>query len=248
MIHKICLHANVPGEKIGEKTLRKLRIPMEKCHHCLLGHTKDCAPLNCTGRGHAELLACEAALAQKTAIRQDSDDGFLAMRAHNREFHFAALDEEHCIRDVALQKTDSSAWYSRLDFPTESLASRGCGSNDGGGSHDAVGLNLTAWDGTRDKDAVALIGVFRSLLSDDDIAFGLPSGSSYSDESSGALPSGLSISLNGIRNRECLLAVPIWNCADIGGIGMHMHLPGQKTIQRWSSLLRLRKAARVHRM
>jgi hypothetical protein len=26
------------------------------------------------------------------------------MRAHNRAFHFAALDEEHCIRGVALRE------------------------------------------------------------------------------------------------------------------------------------------------
>jgi hypothetical protein len=49
-------------------------------------------------------VACKTALTKETACRQDGYDGLLAMRAHNRAFHFAALDEEHCIRGVALRE------------------------------------------------------------------------------------------------------------------------------------------------
>jgi len=104
VMHKICRHANVPGVKIGEKTFRRLRVPIEECHHCALRYSKDCAPLNCTGRVHAEWRECKTALAKETSLEQDGYDGFLAMCAHNRELHLAALDEEHSIPYVALRE------------------------------------------------------------------------------------------------------------------------------------------------
>ena len=41
---------------------------------------------------------------------------------------------------------------------------------------------------------------------------------------------------------------PDLKLADIGKTGMHMHLPGLEGMELWSSLLRLGKIARVHRM
>jgi hypothetical protein len=75
---------------------------MKKRHQGLLGHTKYRAPLNCAGSGHTKWLASKAAFAKETAFRQDGDDSLPAIRAHNREFHIAALDEEHGICDAAL--------------------------------------------------------------------------------------------------------------------------------------------------
>ena len=78
MIDEVCFHTDVPGKKIGEKAFGKLRFPTDEGDHRLLFDPDNHALLVGTGRGHAEPLSRQTALAEETVLWQNGNHCFFA--------------------------------------------------------------------------------------------------------------------------------------------------------------------------
>jgi hypothetical protein len=79
---------------------------VEQRDHAALVHPDQTGRLHDAGRGHAQRLGREAALAEEAPAFEDADDGLLAARGDDRELDLAALDEEDGVGRVSLREDD----------------------------------------------------------------------------------------------------------------------------------------------
>jgi hypothetical protein len=104
LVDQVLLDPRVPSQEVCHKLLGEFRLVVKHAYDGRLFKPRDDAVRHRRGRGQAQWLSGQAALAEKVALAMERDDRLLAPLGYDAELDPALLDIEDGIRRVSLRE------------------------------------------------------------------------------------------------------------------------------------------------
>src|SRR5436853_6774899 len=104
LVHQVFFDANVAGEQIRDKHLRKFRLLTQESHHGFFLESHDGQVLQGSRRGNTQRLSCQTSFAEEVTLLQDCNYGFLTALGNHGELDSTFLNIEDRISCVPLRK------------------------------------------------------------------------------------------------------------------------------------------------
>ncbi len=147
LIGQVFLHAAVPGQHVGQKTLGEFRLLAQQDSHASLRYAQQHAGIERGGPTHANELSTKTPFAEEGAGAQHADDRLFARRRHDCQRHAAFVDPEDGVGLGTLCE-DESARSQPLGPRRETCRRQKAGHVElGGCARGRQWLTTAAWEG-----------------------------------------------------------------------------------------------------
>src|ERR1035441_9714662 len=108
-----------------EEQFRNVALLVQHARYQRLRNPDQIAICHRGSRCDAQLLTCQASLAEEVTVAQDGDDRFLALVGCHRELHLALSDVEHGIRRLSLAEDIAVRAVFNVGFPAGESSEEG---------------------------------------------------------------------------------------------------------------------------